>query len=103
VTSPNFSVKVELQHARQQVWMRLEGVLSRKDAEGLGQRLRESLARSKNRLVLDLNKLHWHKTDDLQPLCDKLAAYRSRIRVVLPKLSMTHPELLLIASMFHHY
>jgi radical SAM superfamily enzyme YgiQ (UPF0313 family) len=100
---PNFSIQVELQHAKQQVWMRLEGALSRKDAEGLGQRLRDSLARSKNRLVLDLNKLHWNKTEDLRPLCEKLAAYRSRIRVVLPKLSATHPELLLIASMFHHY
>jgi radical SAM superfamily enzyme YgiQ (UPF0313 family) len=103
VASPNFSVKVELQHARQQVWMRLEGALSAKDAEGLGQRIRESLARSRNRLVLDLNKLHWNKTDDLRPLCEKLSAYRSRIRVVLPKLSAAHPELLLIASMFHHY
>jgi len=103
VSSPNFSVKVELQHARQQVWMRLEGALSAKDAEGLGQRIRDSLARSKNRLVLDLNKLHWNKTDDLRPLCEKLSAYRSRIRVVLPKLSAAHPELLLIASMFHHY
>lgn len=100
---PNFSVKVELQHAKQQVWMRLEGALSAKDAEGLGQRIRDSLARSKSRLVLDLNKLHWNKTDDLRPLCEKLSAYRSRIRVVLPKLSATHPELLLIASMFHHY
>ena len=68
-----------------------------------GQRLRDSLARSKNRLVLDLNKLHWDKVENLRPLCEKLAAYRSRIRVVLPKLSAAHPELLLIASMFHHY
>jgi radical SAM superfamily enzyme YgiQ (UPF0313 family) len=103
VASPNFSVKVELQHARQQVWMRLEGALTAKDAEGLGQRIRDSLARSKSRLVLDLNKLHWHKTEDLRPFCEKLSAYRSRIRVVLPKLSAAHPELLLIASMFHHY
>ena len=100
---PNFSVQVELQHAKQQVWMRLEGALSAKDAEGLGQRIRDSLARSKSRLVLDLNKLHWDKVDDLRPLCEKLAAYRSRIRVVLPKLSAAHPELLLLASMFHHY
>jgi radical SAM superfamily enzyme YgiQ (UPF0313 family) len=103
VANPNFSVKVELQHAKQQVWMRLEGALTTKDAEGLGRRLQESLARSKSRLVLDLKKLHWNKVEDLQPLRDQLAAYRSRIRVVLPKLSATHPELLLLASMFHHY
>jgi len=103
VSSPNFSVKVELQHARQQVWMRLEGALSKKDAEGLGQRIRDSLARSRSRLVLDFNKLNWHKVDDLRPLREKLAAYHSRIRVVLPKLSAAHPELLLLASTFYQY
>jgi radical SAM superfamily enzyme YgiQ (UPF0313 family) len=84
VSNPNFSVKVELQHAKQQVWMRLEGALSAADAEGLGQRLRDSLARSRNRLVLDLNKLRWEKAEDLRPLTEKLTAYRSRIRLILP-------------------
>ena len=101
--APQFSVKVELQHAKQQVWMRVEGVLSAADAEGLGQRIRDSLACSKSRLVLDLHKLHWDKVEDLQQLREKLVAYRSRIRVVLPKLSAAHPELLLLASIFHHY
>ncbi len=100
---PNFSIQVELQHAKKQVWMRLEGALSARTRKVWASVIRDSLARSKNRLVLDLNKLHWNKTEDLRPLCEKLAAYRSRIRVVLPKLSATHPELLLIASMFHHY
>jgi hypothetical protein len=103
VTSPNFSVKVELQHAKKQVWMRLEGALSAKDADSLAQRIRDSLARSKTRLVLDLNKLHWDKVEDLAPLREKLAEYRSRIRVVLPKLQAAHPELLLVAGLFHHY
>jgi len=103
VTSPDFSIQVELQHARQQVWMRLEGVLSTLDAEGLGERIGESLARSRSRLVLDLNKLHWEKGQDLRPLREKLAAYRSRIRLVLPKLSAAHPEVLLLASLFQHY
>ena len=103
VSIPDFSVKVELQHAKQQVWMRLEGALSARDAEGLAQRIRDSLARSRSRLVLDLNKLHWHKAEDLRPLCEKLAEYRSRIRVVLPNLSAAHPELLLLASTFYQY
>jgi radical SAM superfamily enzyme YgiQ (UPF0313 family) len=103
VTSPNFSVKVELQHARKQVWMRLEGALSASDAETLAGRLRDSLARSKNRLVLDLNKLHWDKVEDLRPFRERLASYRDRIRVVLPKLSAAHPELLLLAAVFHSY
>ena len=103
VASPDFSLQVELQHAKQQVWLRLEGALSATEAEGLGQRIRDSLAQSRSRLVLDLKKLHWEKIDDLRPLREKLAAYRSRIRVVLPELSAAHPELLLLAGMFHHY
>ena len=103
VASPNFAVKVELQHAKQQVWMRLEGALSSSDAESLAQRLRDSLARSKNRLVLDLHKLHWDKAGDLRPLREKLAAYRSRIRLVLPSLAAAHPEVILLAGMFKHY
>jgi len=101
--SPDFSIQVELQHAKQQVWMRLDGALSAHDAEGLAHRIGESLARSKNHLVLDLKKLQWDKATDLKPLREKLAAYRSRIRVSLPKLSAAHPELILVASMFHHY
>jgi hypothetical protein len=100
---PNFSVQVELQHAEQQVWMRLEGALSASEAESLAARIRDSLARSKNRLVLDLHKLHWDKAQNLRPLAEQLAGYRSRIRLVLPKLSAAHPELLLLASVFHHY
>ena len=101
--SLGFSAKVELQHARKQVWMRIEGALSSADAETLAQRLRDSLARSKSRLVLDLKKVHWDKAGDLRPLREKLAGYRDRIRVVLPKLSAAHPELLLLAGVFHHY
>ena len=102
-TMPELSIKVELQHARKQVWMRLEGRLSQAGAEGLGERLRDSLARSKSRLVLDLKKLHWDKAEDLRPLREKLEAYRSRVRLILPKLAAAHPEILLLAAMFEHY
>jgi hypothetical protein len=100
---PNLSSQVELQHAKRQVWMRLEGRLSRAEAEGLGQRIRDSLARSKSRLVLDLKKLQWDKVEDLRPLREKLAAHRSRIRLILPKLAAAHPEVILLAGMFQHY
>jgi radical SAM superfamily enzyme YgiQ (UPF0313 family) len=103
MADPAFSVKVELQHARQQVWMRLEGALSSADAESLAHRLRDSLAHSKNRLVLDLNKLHWDKVESLRPLAEQLAEYRSRIRVVLPKLAAAHPEVMLLAGAFSLY
>jgi len=100
---PNLSIQVELHHAKQQVWMRLEGRLSRAESEGLGQRIRDSLARSKSRLVLDLKKLQWDKVDDLHPLREKLAAYRSRVRLVLPKLAAAHPEVIILAGMFQPY
>ncbi len=103
VSSPGFSVKVELQHAKRQVWMRLEGAPSPDDADGLALRLQESLAGSGNRLVLDLKGLRWDKATDLKPLRERLADHRSRIRLVLPKLSAVHPELVLLAGMFHHY
>ncbi len=104
VRSPGFSIQVELQHAKQQVWMRLEGALSASDAEGLAQRIREALALSRNRLVLDLKKLRSDPASNLQPLLEKLADYRSRIRVVLPGWSSAvHPELMLLAGMFPNY
>ncbi len=76
--------------------------LPRAEAEGLGQRIRDSLARSKSRLVLDLKRLQWQKVDDLCPIRERLAAYRSRIRRVLPKLATAHPEVILLAGMFQH-
>lgn len=100
---PDFSIQVELQHAKQQVWLRLEGALTASHAEGLAHRIQESLARSRSRLVLDLNKLHWDKVESLEPLREKLAAYRNRIRLLQPKLAAAHPELLLLAAMFRHY
>ncbi len=103
VASPNFSVDVELQHARHQVWMRLGGAPSPADAEGLAQRLRDSMVGTHSRLVLDLKKLQWNKVTDLRPLREKLAGHRNRIRVILPKLSAAHPELLLLAGFFRHY
>jgi hypothetical protein len=92
-----------MQHAKKQVWMRLEGMPSTSDAERLAQRLSDSLAQSKNPLVLDLKKLEWKKAGDLRAFNEKLSSYRDRIRVILPKMSAAHPELLLLASIFRHY
>ncbi len=101
--SPHFSIQVELQHVKQQVWMRLEGALSAVDADELGRRIRDILSRSRNHLILDLNKLDWHKINHLQPLREKLAEYRSRIRLVLPALEPAHPEIALLAGIFEPY
>ncbi len=102
-TSSDLSVQVEMQPAQEQVMMRFEGSLCSASAEGLGQRIRDSLARTRNRLVLDFKQVQWDKVDNLGPLREKLAAYKSRISVILPKLAAAHPEVILLASMFHHY
>jgi hypothetical protein len=83
--------------------MRVEGALSTSDAESFAHRLRDSLERSKNRLILDFNNVQWDKVGDLTPLRDKLAGYRDRIRVVLPKVTTAHPEVLLLAAVFQPY
>ena len=100
---PELSVQVDLQHANEQVWVRLEGALSGAEAEGLGQRIRDSLTRSRSRLVLDLKKLQCDKVEDLRPLREKLSAYRSRVCLILPKMAAAHPEVILLAGMFQHY
>jgi radical SAM superfamily enzyme YgiQ (UPF0313 family) len=102
-SSPELSIEVDLQHAKQQVWVRVKGALSGAEAESLSQRIHDSLSRSKTRLVLDLKKLHWNKVEDLRPLREKLSAYRSRIQLILPKVAAAHPEVILLASMFQHY
>jgi hypothetical protein len=100
---PDLSIQVEVQPAQQQVWLRLEGRLSRAEAEGLGQRIRDSLAKTTSRVVLDLKELQWDTVEDLRPLRERLSAYRSRIRLILPKLARAHPEAILLAGMFQHY
>ncbi len=102
-STPQLSVKVELEESKEQVCVQLEGAISADDSGRLGQRICDSLARSKGRIVLDLKKLQWDKIDNLAPLRENLALYRSRVRLVLPKLSATHPEFILMAGMFHHY
>jgi radical SAM superfamily enzyme YgiQ (UPF0313 family) len=100
---PELSIQVDLQRSKDQVWLRLEGPLSGAEAEGLGQRIRDSLARSTSGLVLDLKRLQWDKVGDLRPLREKLSDYRSRICLILPKMAAAHPEVMLLAGMFHYY
>jgi radical SAM superfamily enzyme YgiQ (UPF0313 family) len=103
VSTPDFCLRVELRHANQLVWLRLEGALSRSGAERLSQRLHDSLARNSSRVVLDLKRLNWEKIEDLRPLREKLAGYRSRVQLILPQLTAAHPELVLLASIFQQY
>ncbi len=102
-SSPELSIQVDLQHAKQQVWLKIEGALSGAAAERLGQRIGDSLARSRSHLVLDLNKLKWDKVGDLGPLREKLSTYRALVRLIVPKVAAAHPEGVLLAGMFELY
>ena len=82
VASPDFSIQVELQHAKQQVWMRLEGALSANDAEELAHRIQESLARSRT-IVLDL-KTSLGQDDRSETAAREAGELSFRIRVVYP-------------------
>lgn len=50
-----------------------------------------------------MNSLQRDKVDDLRPIREKLSAYRSRIRLILPKVAAAHPEVILLAGMFQHF
>ena len=100
---PGLSVQVEFQHARKQVWLRLEGVLKAAHAEAFWGHIQESLAQSRNRLVLDMKKLNCEEDGWSDALRHALGDYRSRIRVILPHLAHVHPELLLLAQIFRQY
>ncbi len=99
----SFNIRVELQHARRQVWLRLDGLLTSAHAEGLGAKLHDSLDRTRSRLVLDLKHLKWQEDVALRALTGRLAAYRSRIRVILPRLAPAHPGMVLLTSLFKTY
>ena len=95
-----FPSKSSCATAKEEVWMRLEGVLSPSDAEALGDRIQESLAAARANSCSTSKNFAGTRWRICEPLREKLAAYRSRIRVVLPKLSLAHPELILLAAMF---
>ncbi|MCX5786957.1 MAG: hypothetical protein NTX64_00380 [Elusimicrobia bacterium] len=106
ISIPGLDIRVELQHARHQVWVRLEGALEGSQAERLWAQLQAAMASSRNSLVLDLKKLRWDGSAASQSLKRHLEEYRSRVRLVLPqlpRLSHAHPELLLLAKVFQLY
>lgn len=103
ISIPGLSIRVELQHAREQVWLRLEGFLSAAQTDGLGQRIKDALAKTRGRLVLDLKNLTWKEAEAMRGLARKLKDYRSRIRLVPPQASAVHPEFLLLARVFQLY
>lgn len=98
--APEFSMKVEVQPAERAVCLRLEGSLRAMQAQEVWERMRETLAQRRERLVLDLARFKAQESEVFQSMREKLAAHRQQVRLILPKLQHCHPELLLLAKFF---
>jgi hypothetical protein len=102
--SPHFSIQVDLQHAKRQVWVKLNGILDSLRAERLAKRIREFLEKDQGKLILDLENVKASEDKALETLANKLRAYRRRIRVRLPKNTLGHAaQFLLLAQIFRLY
>lgn len=103
IAIPGLSLRVELQHARKLVWLRLEGKLgATTDADGLWMYVAGALSRCRNRLVLDIRGLRCPEKFSMG-FSRRLSSHRRRIRLVLPQLSSAHPEVLILAKLFQLY
>lgn len=102
--SPHFSIQVDLQHAKKQVWVQLNGVLDNLRAEKLAQRIEDYLKKGRGKLILDLEKVKAFEGKSQDALANKLKAYRHRIRLRLPRNYMSHAaQFLFLAQVFKLY
>jgi len=102
--SPHFSVQVDLQHAKRQVWVQLNGVLDNLRAERLAQRIKEHLEKDRGKLILDLENVRDSRGKALEALAKKLRVYRRRIRIRLPRNYMNRAaQFILLAQIFKLY
>jgi haloalkane dehalogenase len=76
-------VTLELRPERT-VWVRLEGLLHAQEARHLAERLREALERTRDHLVLDLERLTDLEGEAARRLVEALSEHRARIRVLAP-------------------
>jgi hypothetical protein len=102
--SPHLSVQVDLQHAKRQVWVKLNGMLDSFRAERLAKKIKEYLEKDKGKLILDLENLKTSEDEALETLANKLRAYRRRIRIRLPRNYLDcAAQFLLLAQIFKLY
>ena len=103
-TCPHFSIQVDLQHAKRQVWVKLNGMLDGLRAERLARRIKEYLEKDQGKLILDLENVKASEDKALETLANKLSGYRRRIRIRLPKNYLDHAaQFLLLAQIFRFY
>jgi radical SAM superfamily enzyme YgiQ (UPF0313 family) len=92
------SIEVERRPAST-VWVRLEGLLPAASVDRFTQKLRDAMARKKERVVLDLARLAALEENAAKRLAEGLRLYRDRIRVILPRVG----EAAALAAIFAVY
>lgn len=102
--SMKFSIQLDLQHAKKQVWLRLNGILDDLHTERLAQGIREYLEKNRGKVILDLENVKDSEGKALETLANKIRAYRRRIRIKLPRNYLNQAaHFLLLAQVFKLY
>lgn len=72
------------QRPQRTVWLRLEGLLSSEDAVRLAESLGDALRRTRDHLVLDVERLIELEQDAAAQLAERLREFKARIRILTP-------------------
>ncbi|MHB0996867.1 MAG: B12-binding domain-containing radical SAM protein [Elusimicrobiales bacterium] len=91
----------EYEGRRNQLKVRLEGALDRCQGEKLAEELRAYLKETKGKLVLDFEKLKVTEKEAAAAFAQRLAEYRSRVHIAMPKGAPAHAaQLMFLAEVF---
>jgi len=93
-------VSVEMRQEKT-VWLQLEGMLHNEDIAQFAEGVHRAMARTRNRLVLDLERFNELETEAAHHLAEVLHEYRERIRVLAPQLAT--PATLAALAVFATY
>ena len=84
------------------IWVRLTGVLGSEDSARIGREMGRALRRTRDRLVLDLNRLTDFDAEAAQRLAETLRGYHERIRILAPA-GLSRPDVARILAVFSLY
>jgi hypothetical protein len=100
LTARHAPLTVEMRQERT-VWLRHDGILNGDAAARFAAEVRSALKRTRNRIVLDLERLEELEAETADHLAKALFEYRERIRVLLPELAT--PSALAALAAFNAY
>ena len=98
------SIRVYENPRRRELLVRLEGILERANGAELSKRMEAYLSQTKGKLVIDMAKVKSMEESAAKDICEKLRAYRSRIKISLPAGAPAHAaQFLFMAEVFKIY